>query len=298
MPPSPPPAGALSPAPIPVEVRWVHAAGARLSYATLGSGPPLVLCHGFLGTGEEFCQRFAPLAAARTVIVPNLPGSGGSPRLHGRQTGEALAEVVDAMLRALRIEDFGLAGLCLGSGVACALAARRDDVRRLVLHTPLLAPGLISRAVRTQIKIFTTPGLYEVTAWASRQRAISGAWKRLFSDGPDADPLEQEVAFANQLLADPHASREWLLDGITRDDRAVLRRPGRSTLIIVSGDDRMVDVPLLTALAREESQVELLIDTGTGHGWGDLAVARQRDTLLAFLDGRPLPQGADLETAG
>lgn len=285
------------PAAVPV-VRWVDAAGVRVSYATLGSGRPLVLCHGFLGTGEEFCARFAALAAERTLIVPNLPGSADSPRLPRRHTAEALAEVVDGMLRALGVERFGLAGLCLGGGVACALAARRGEaVDRLVLHTPLLAPGLVRAAVRTQIRIFTTPGLYELTAWASRQRAISSAWKRLFSDGPDADPEELEIAFVNQLRSDPHAAREWLLDGISRDDRAVLRRPGRRTLIIVSGDDRMVDVPRLTALAREEEQVELRIDRGTGHGWSDVAVARQRDTLEAFLDGRPLPPDPDLETA-
>ncbi|GAC1570635.1 MAG: hypothetical protein NVS3B18_03040 [Candidatus Dormibacteria bacterium] len=279
-------------------VRRLDVAGLPVSYATMGSGPPLVLCHGFLGSGEEFCARFAALAARRTLIVPDLPGSADSPRLPRRQTAESLAEVVDGLLGQLGVERFALAGLCLGGGVACALASRRaPDVERLVLHTPLLAPGLIRAAVRTQIRLFTAPGIYGLTAWASRQRAISGAWKRLFTDGPDADPEESETAFVNQLRADAHAAREWLLDGISRDDRAVLRQPGRNTLIIVSGDDRMVNVPRLIGLARQEPRVELRIDRGVGHGWSEVAVARQRGALEAFFDGRPLPTDPELESA-
>ena len=52
--------------------------GRRLRYLIGGDGPPLVLCHGFLGSAENFETWFEELSARRTLVVPDLPGCGAS----------------------------------------------------------------------------------------------------------------------------------------------------------------------------------------------------------------------------
>ena len=115
----------------------VDAGGAPIRCLTMGAGRPLILCHGFLSSAEEFGGRFHALASQRRLIIPDLPGNGKSPPFARRHTVEEMATALEAMVTHLGIDGFDVAGLCLGASVACALAERCGDrVDRLVLHTP------------------------------------------------------------------------------------------------------------------------------------------------------------------
>src|SRR5579884_600361 len=96
------------------EVR-VDAGGQPMRCLITGEGRPLLLCHGFLSSAEEFGGRFRDLACERRLIIPDLPGSGESPRLPGRHTVTELAAALERLLEALDIDEFDLAGLCLGA---------------------------------------------------------------------------------------------------------------------------------------------------------------------------------------
>jgi pimeloyl-ACP methyl ester carboxylesterase len=51
-----------------------------LDYEILGAGPNLVLIHGTGSTGmDSWGTVVEALTAGHTVLLPNLPGSGGSP---------------------------------------------------------------------------------------------------------------------------------------------------------------------------------------------------------------------------
>ena len=75
----------------PMEERFVVLGGKRVRYLIGGEGKPLVLCHGFISSGEEFGGRFAALAGQRTLIAPDLPGNGQSDPLSARHSAEAMA---------------------------------------------------------------------------------------------------------------------------------------------------------------------------------------------------------------
>jgi len=67
-----------------LEERFVSHLGGRVRYLIGGDGPPLVLCHGFLGSAENFETWFDELTRIRTLVIPDLPGCGASheyPRL-------------------------------------------------------------------------------------------------------------------------------------------------------------------------------------------------------------------------
>lgn len=267
--------------------------GGRLRYLIGGTGPPLVLCHGFLGSAENFQTWFGELSRVRTLVVPDLPGCAGSSPRRTTHSASRLAAGVSAVCRDAEVERFDLGGLCLGASVALALLQQRPGaVDRLILHTPLLAPRLVRRRFHLQVRVFMAPGLFSTVAWLSRRRVVSDLYKRLMVEGEMVDADAAEANFRNQLRADPRATREWLLHGLWRDDVALLRAFAGPTLIVVAGDDRIVHVPALTATVAAMPHVSLVSIDHAGHGWTADYVRRQLDVIGRFLrDAEPVAGG-------
>ncbi|MGE0355392.1 MAG: 2-succinyl-5-enolpyruvyl-6-hydroxy-3-cyclohexene-1-carboxylic-acid synthase [Burkholderiales bacterium] len=108
---------------------------------------PLVLLHGFTGTGEFF----APVARAlarRRCIIPDLPGHGGS---DAPPQGWRLAEAADALaalLDALGVARCALAGYSMGGRLALAFAQRHPG-RVAALALAGATPGIADDAERS-----------------------------------------------------------------------------------------------------------------------------------------------------
>src|SRR5215208_6040182 len=122
------------------KVAFVRAAGLRLRVGRHGAGRPLLLITG-IGAHIDMWAPFARLAGERELIAFDAPGAGLSqrPRLPLRMS--ALAEVVRALLDALRLERVDVLGYSFGGALAQELARRAPDrVRRLVLCAT--GPGL------------------------------------------------------------------------------------------------------------------------------------------------------------
>jgi pimeloyl-ACP methyl ester carboxylesterase len=60
------------------EVRVADIDGARLRYKIVGTGPPLLLLHGFSGSASWWDSMIPELAGSYTLIIPDLPGHGAS----------------------------------------------------------------------------------------------------------------------------------------------------------------------------------------------------------------------------
>jgi len=267
-----------------VEERFTSYRGGRLRYLIGGSGPPLVLCHGFLGSAENFEAWFEELAKRRSLIVPDLPGFGASEPLDGPHTSAALAAAAGAAADAEGAAEFDLGGLCLGASVAQNLMQQRPKaVRGLILHTPLLAPRLVRRRFHLQVSVMTAPGVFPTIVWLSRRRTASDLYKRLVVEGRDVDPRAALVNFDNQCRAVPRAAREWLRDGLRSDHSAALRERSGSTLLIAARDDRIVNVEALRKIAGKLPRVTLAVVDDAGHGWTESYVQRQLTLLVDFL---------------
>ena len=184
--------------------KFIDLDGIRLRYLIGGTGRPLVLCHGFLSSGEEFGGRFAALSQKRLLIAPDLPGNGLSSPLVGRNDADAMAKTIWLLLNRLDVYQFDLAGLCLGSSVACALAKEHSEsVGRLILHTPLLGRNLLRVGYHWQIRIFTSLPLWSLIVLLSRQKKLSAFYKRWVVEGKGANPKTSHINYQNQLRADP-----------------------------------------------------------------------------------------------
>jgi 2-succinyl-6-hydroxy-2,4-cyclohexadiene-1-carboxylate synthase len=108
-----------------------------------GAGPPLLLLHGFTGSGSSWADLSARLAPARRTIAVDLIGHGQSdaPAEPGRYRMEHCVEDLLALLDALDIQRTELLGYSMGGRVALQLAAAAPDrIRALVLESS--SPGL------------------------------------------------------------------------------------------------------------------------------------------------------------
>ena len=142
------------------------------------------------------------------------------------------------------------------------------------------------------------PVVYSGVVWLGHQRWASDVYKRFMVEGTDVDPVAAQANFDNQMRANPQAAREWLRDGLRRDDLAQVRDSGRRAMIIVARHDRIVDVIRVERALRGASNVSLAIIEDAGHGWTEAMGQRQREFIAAFLDDRPLPsQSAVTEAA-
>lgn len=70
----------------PAAGQYADVNGINLYYEIHGSGRPLVLLHGGLGSGEMFGPVLPAYAASRQVILPASRATAGPPTSNGRST--------------------------------------------------------------------------------------------------------------------------------------------------------------------------------------------------------------------
>ncbi|MET9497839.1 alpha/beta fold hydrolase [Streptomyces sp. NPDC006552] len=126
------------------ELRRVSVNGAELNVAVAGTGPAVLLLHGFPHTWEVWTDVMADLSDQYRVIAPDLRGFGASDRAAPGQDAATLADDAAALLTALGESSAAVVGIDAGAAPAFLLALRRPGpVRRLVVMESLLGrlPG-------------------------------------------------------------------------------------------------------------------------------------------------------------
>jgi pimeloyl-ACP methyl ester carboxylesterase len=113
---------------------YVNVNGLRVYYELHGTGRPLVLLHGGLGTIAMFEQVLPALAEARQVIAVELQAHGHTADVDRPLSFESMADDVGALIGQLRFERADVMGYSLGGGVALQTAIRYPErIRKLVV---------------------------------------------------------------------------------------------------------------------------------------------------------------------
>lgn len=111
--------------------------GAQLFYRRMGSGPPVVLLHGFLSDGPKswFNTGVAQtlVQAGLSVVAPDLRALGLSSSPPGPYPKDVMAMDVEALIHGLGLRSYRLLGYAMGSRVAMRLMARGGRPERCVL---------------------------------------------------------------------------------------------------------------------------------------------------------------------
>src|SRR2546427_12084802 len=116
--------------------------GASIFVRSGGSGPAIVLLHGYAETSDSWGPLATALAKSYTVVVPDLRGIGRSSRPAGGYDKKTQAADIRAVVTALGYDRTSVVSHDIGIMVAYAYAARYPGkVERLVvMDAPL--PGV------------------------------------------------------------------------------------------------------------------------------------------------------------
>ena len=126
-----------------------------LSFDSEGSGPLVVLLHGFPESRRSWKRQLPALAAAGfRAVAPDLRGYGDSPKPRGVEAYrlEHVAGDVIALIESLRNGPCVLVGHDWGAAVAWHLAAERPDLvsKLAILNVP--PPGAILRELKRSMR--------------------------------------------------------------------------------------------------------------------------------------------------
>ncbi|MFS8115115.1 alpha/beta fold hydrolase [Rhizobium jaguaris] len=174
-----------------------------------GSGPAVVLLHGYGETGDMWAPLAAELMQDHTVIAPDLRGMGLSAVATEGFTKKNEAEDVAGVLDALHIQQADVVGHDIGNMVAFAFAESHPDrtTRLVMMDAPV--PG-----VGPWDEILKTPILWHFHFGGPDMERLVAGRERIYLD-----------RFWNDFSADPAHTR--IAAHTHRDNR---------TALVVSGE--------------------------------------------------------------
>jgi pimeloyl-ACP methyl ester carboxylesterase len=131
--------------------QYAEVNGINLYYETHGSGRPLILLHGGLGSGEMFGPVLPMLAERHQVIAVDLQGHGRTADIDRPIDIRLMAGDIAALIDHLQLATPDLVGYSLGGGVALQTAVKYPaKVRRLVIVSANTRPDAIYPEMRAQ----------------------------------------------------------------------------------------------------------------------------------------------------
>ncbi|MEU4427465.1 alpha/beta hydrolase [Actinoplanes sp. NPDC024001] len=101
--------------------------GINLYYEIHGTGSPLILLHGGLGSGEMFAATLAAFAANHQVILPDLQGHGRTADVDRPIDIPTMGDDIAALIDHLGLDKPDVVGFSLGGGVALQVAIRHPE---------------------------------------------------------------------------------------------------------------------------------------------------------------------------
>jgi len=138
---------------------YTRALDTEIFHEECGTGRPLVLLHGLNDSHRTWRGVLPELARTRRVLVPDLPGCGLSGRPDASYSLDWQANVVNAWLEALGLDEVDLVGHSYGGGVAqYMLLLQRQRIRRL----SLVAAGGLGREVSFELRLASLPRVVEM----------------------------------------------------------------------------------------------------------------------------------------
>jgi len=125
-----------------VEHHYAELDDVLLHYVTAGSGPPLVLIHGWPQTWFEWVRVMPALAERYTVIAPDMRGLGDSSRpLSGYDKQTVARDIWQVVNGKLGHDRFFLAGHDWGGPTAYALTTQHPEAVRRLAIVDVVIPG-------------------------------------------------------------------------------------------------------------------------------------------------------------
>jgi pimeloyl-ACP methyl ester carboxylesterase len=195
--PTSPALAGIEPYPAAFRTQEIATNGTTLHVRIGGTGPAVLLRHGYGETGDMWAPLAAKLVTNHTVIVPDLRGMGLSARPTGGYDKKTEAVDIAGVLDALKIDRVQMVTHDIGNMVGYALAAQYPAriTKFVIIDAPLPGVGPWEEIVRSH-------ALWHFSFWGPDAERLVAGRERIYLD-----------RFWNEFSADPknfdEASREY-----------------------------------------------------------------------------------------
>jgi 4,5:9,10-diseco-3-hydroxy-5,9,17-trioxoandrosta-1(10),2-diene-4-oate hydrolase len=203
---------------------YVTVGGIKIRYLVMGSGPQVLLLHGFGGFLETWAFNLPSLSKHYQVYAIDLPGHGLSDKPESCYTTAFAIESANDIMEALGVNQAALIGHSLGGAVSINIAMSLPErVSKLVL---IDCAGL-SRNLPWLYRLSSLPVLGNILMSLAVEPALERSIKRLFYSSP---VLSQEMIDIILKNASQPRVRETLIRIIRQN--VSLRGPRPEALLI------------------------------------------------------------------
>ena len=264
----------------------LDANGVRLSYSVTGAGPAVLLLQGAGVVSEGWRPQIEALREQFTVIAPDNRGFGGSSRGTGPLTIETMAADALAIVDALRVDAFHLAGHSMGGLIAQQIALQqRTRVLSLALMCTFAHGG---QAASMSLPMILTAIRMRLGTRAMRRRAFMQlVMPEAYLAGVDQAALAARLRplFGYDLASQPAFVMQQVRAMSRYDARRRLSELSRIPAIVVSATQDRIAKPEygreLDELIGTSRYVEI---RNAGHGVTIQCADRINELLLAHFD--------------
>jgi 3-oxoadipate enol-lactonase len=248
---------------------YLQANGLNIYYERLGGGEPILLLHGFGGTGRSDWRHQIPVfSQSYEVIVPDLRGHGRTDHPETITGPEFFQEATSDMVSLVSSLDLGpihLCGFSMGVSIASWLYSSDPSLVRSLI--------LVSGAARVNREI--APGLFHL-------------WESLH------DPDVIDAGWAT-VLAHLHGEDKWrllvrnygaaVLARVENDEDIAYGRAGEITcpVLIIQGSEDTISPPLLSQELHARIPDSELVMLESEHWVPGLRAEELNETVLGFL---------------
>jgi pimeloyl-ACP methyl ester carboxylesterase len=252
--------------------------GFRIAYELVGSGPPLVLLHGYVGDGPTTWRpQLQGLADEFTVVAWDAPGAGGSSDPPETIAMAGYADCLARFIDQLGLERPHVAGLWFGGALALELC-RRHPTAAMTLILASAYAGWAGSLPADLVEQRLQQAL--VLADLSPEEFVGTLLPTMFSAATPRDIVDEFGAAMRAFhpvgfRAMARASAEDLSDAV-----AAVRLP---TLLVCGGDDVRAPRTVAEQLHAAIPWSTLVVLPGIGHLCNIEAPDEFNRAVLSFL---------------
>ena len=234
--------------------------GLRIAFERAGSGPPLVLLHGFVGDSREWRHQVDGLSSDYTVVAWDAPGAGRSADPPASYRLPQYADALAGLIAALRLERPHVCGLSFGGALALELYRRHPAIPRSLIIVAgyagwagSLPVDVAAARLQRSLELLDEPA----------ERFVTAMLPTLFS----AAAAPERVATFAAIMADLHPDgfrvmARSLAEADLRDVLPIIAVP---TLLVYSDGDVRAEPGIGEALRAGIPRSRLVVLAGVGH---------------------------------
>ena len=284
----------VKPFPPSFEIRDIPTNGVTLHVRVGGSGPSVLLLHGYGETGDMWEPLAVALSRNHRVIVPDLRGLGLSSKPSGGYDKKTQGEDVARLLDALKVERTDVVTHDIGNMVGYAFVAEHPDrVRRFVLmDAPLPGVGPWDEILKSPMLWhfhFGGPDMERLVA--GRERIYLDRFWNEFSADPrrftEADRQHYAKLYAMPGAMHAGFSQFAAFDQDAKDNQVFLAKGKLTMPVLAIGGAKSFGPTMAVVMRAAASNVTELVIPDAGH-W--LMEEQPKATVAAvqgFLDTTP-----------